>query len=730
MELIWCSNRGGPDGRRGPSEAPNNGVRLTPLGFHNDTKNLILSRFRPELPLPPSARGMSQFGDIWMEDLLSPLSLQPFTREEENIMTSGNFMNTFQKRVPGQTPGVSRSGGRGAAARGGRPRNASDRNGDGMVSAGGRHGQDTVPTSGELGEDESVLWNVPVGDAAFGSFDDRGNFQLSVGLEDRDRPIRPGVSASESVLPGHDRLPPPPGSSASSLPAPSLSAPGTPPVKTPDVTRWLYRDPAGQVQGPFPNQKMIHWYSRNYFPENLPLRREVDVLFEPLSAWKIKLGGVCPFDWVAVKEEQLSRPEQEPARSQNQAQELSTGSAAINKLPSATVSSVRNAAGLGASSLLIPPSDPPKQQSFAAPMGSIFAQLGLPWDGSSARLPESTPSEQKSTLLAEDQLRFLKQFSAAKADAVPSSPSSTAETLSTRGISISLAQLGLTDVPRQVPSSLQSSPALPSPISVGWKKLEPVAATPIDLTAQLLEPRKSRWVPSAVTLSDQMSPNPVPIASSEAPPKRSIPAPKPLVSPLDLIPATSPGGSWSKPNTTHRPLNEIMKEEAEREAARRSLHASSAHTPKSFADTLRAASVSPMAASAESHRPPATIAKAFAPVPPKNAVSVAPLAAKTTPSSSTPRDDLKAWTLAQLKPLEANYDVNMCSTLLFEFKSAAEVAAFVEDNMRSPKMDMQKFTRAFVERRFGVKELKFELPEPVEEEFVTAGRKSRKASSK
>lgn len=60
-------------------------------------------------------------------------------------------------------------------------------------------------------------------------------------------------------------------------------------------TRWLYRDPAGQVQGPFANAKMHDWHSRQYFPDTLPLRREQDREYEPLSTWKLRANGQSPF---------------------------------------------------------------------------------------------------------------------------------------------------------------------------------------------------------------------------------------------------------------------------------------------------------------------------------------------------------------------------------------------------------------------------------------------------
>lgn len=73
-------------------------------------------------------------------------------------------------------------------------------------------------------------------------------------------------------------------------------------------TRWLYRDPSGQVQGPFLNAKMLDWYKKSFFPETLPLRREDDFDFEPLSAWKSKFNGKAPFEMAPAPEPTPASP--------------------------------------------------------------------------------------------------------------------------------------------------------------------------------------------------------------------------------------------------------------------------------------------------------------------------------------------------------------------------------------------------------------------------------------
>jgi hypothetical protein len=80
--------------------------------------------------------------------------------------------------------------------------------------------------------------------------------------------------------------------------------------------------------------------------------------------------------------------------------------------------------------------------------------------------------------------------------------------------------------------------------------------------------------------------------------------------------------------------------------------------------------------------------------------------------------------LAQLKPLEASYDINMCTILLMELRTPVEIAGFIEDNMKSTRMDMRTFLNELVERRFGVPTLVEPPSEDVE--FQTVGRKQHR----
>ncbi|KAI9331571.1 hypothetical protein BDR26DRAFT_870035 [Obelidium mucronatum] len=61
------------------------------------------------------------------------------------------------------------------------------------------------------------------------------------------------------------------------------------------VSNWFYKDPVGNVQGPFSTDQMQDWYSKNFFSEDLPIKREQDILFEPLSNLLLRFGRERPF---------------------------------------------------------------------------------------------------------------------------------------------------------------------------------------------------------------------------------------------------------------------------------------------------------------------------------------------------------------------------------------------------------------------------------------------------
>ncbi|KAG0178068.1 hypothetical protein DFQ29_003973, partial [Apophysomyces sp. BC1021] len=51
-----------------------------------------------------------------------------------------------------------------------------------------------------------------------------------------------------------------------------------------DRYKWFYRDPSGNVQGPFEAQEMQEWYKAGFFSSSLLVKREDEARFEPLVA--------------------------------------------------------------------------------------------------------------------------------------------------------------------------------------------------------------------------------------------------------------------------------------------------------------------------------------------------------------------------------------------------------------------------------------------------------------
>ena len=48
---------------------------------------------------------------------------------------------------------------------------------------------------------------------------------------------------------------------------------------------WWYKDPSGQEQGPFEKQQMAQWFHDGYFPQDLPIRSNVQTPFIQLKDW-------------------------------------------------------------------------------------------------------------------------------------------------------------------------------------------------------------------------------------------------------------------------------------------------------------------------------------------------------------------------------------------------------------------------------------------------------------
>ena len=55
------------------------------------------------------------------------------------------------------------------------------------------------------------------------------------------------------------------------------------PLTSPDMNKWLYKDPQGEIQGPFSANDMKKWYEAGYFTMDLMVRRACDMVLLPLG---------------------------------------------------------------------------------------------------------------------------------------------------------------------------------------------------------------------------------------------------------------------------------------------------------------------------------------------------------------------------------------------------------------------------------------------------------------
>ncbi|XP_038145203.1 GRB10-interacting GYF protein 2 isoform X2 [Cyprinodon tularosa] len=58
--------------------------------------------------------------------------------------------------------------------------------------------------------------------------------------------------------------------------------------------KWFYKDPQGEIQGPFGNHEMSDWFQAGYFTMSLLVKRGCDEVFQPLGEM-MKIWGRVPF---------------------------------------------------------------------------------------------------------------------------------------------------------------------------------------------------------------------------------------------------------------------------------------------------------------------------------------------------------------------------------------------------------------------------------------------------
>jgi len=80
-----------------------------------------------------------------------------------------------------------------------------------------------------------------------------------------------------------------------SLTSSSPQLPVRPAAEENDHVTWVYKDPLGNVQGPFSNEEMNGWYTDGYFNDSLMIKRQNDPKFIPLGQLSQQYGGRSPF---------------------------------------------------------------------------------------------------------------------------------------------------------------------------------------------------------------------------------------------------------------------------------------------------------------------------------------------------------------------------------------------------------------------------------------------------
>ncbi len=647
--------------------------------------------------------------DIWLPVALPPVSFEPFSETEQKAIESGTF--TFVGRVHGSTNRSqgnsifaicmrsnsyvllgdyhSRRNNQMSTGnyqqRPAAPRRNFQQNEQSPQQGsrfGGRfernHFRAHEEDNDEVIEDPDSLWATPsaeaVGSGDFGSFDENGIFRAAGAASDFSMPpLRPEefgfpARASKPVEPNPVEIPSAISSSSAAAaaaasssfffsspvnraapePASSASQPTTTaiPQITPD-TQWLYRDPSGHVQGPFSSVRMLEWYNGNYFPENLPLRREQDPFFEPLSMWKVKCAGQIPFaaytqkkpepppssrasfapapvhaqaptqaqpqsisvdDWFTPKQAVTDAPVPKQAAQQSTSRSVALESLFGNSSSATAVAS--NALGIekpGSPDVLMPAAGAWKKQAASSvKFGSIESEMAQ------MALAEQSKTEQKSF----------------------------ADSKSWGSESLSMKKISLTDILKESPPAAVEQPEAAAPQSLsasqaGWAKL---ASSPV------------------------------------------------------------------------QPLSAIQAEEAHREAERRqSAPAPAPSGSKSFADLVRSAGVASgniVVTASQSPVPAVPRKSVLAEFKPDPVIQAQPAA---KPVVFSQRPSVADWCQSSLAstPLAKLIDPLTCTTLLLDLPNSAAILNFALDTLQpllatsKASFDLAGFAAELATRKFG-----------------------------
>ncbi|CAI7677976.1 unnamed protein product [Penicillium manginii] len=142
--------------------------------------------------------------------------------------------------------------------------------------------------------------------ALFSSVQDEQGRSDSVGLEEGLRQVdlqqtekpgqasKPGSNPSQTPVSAVGSLPPGIGhDGAGAIQTPGGTVPSAQQrcMVMPDRMRWIYRDPQGNVQGPWTGLEMHDWFKAGFFSPDLQIKKLEDIEFEPLAQLVRRIGN-------------------------------------------------------------------------------------------------------------------------------------------------------------------------------------------------------------------------------------------------------------------------------------------------------------------------------------------------------------------------------------------------------------------------------------------------------
>ncbi|KAG1384865.1 hypothetical protein G6F61_000053 [Rhizopus arrhizus] len=227
------------------------------------SKEYMLSLYKPSPQLPSD---FQQHEYVTVEECLTPLAFDELTELEKKLLAGPVHVEGSRRIIDKRH-------------RMGHDNNNSPLSENGANRFGGRKGRDyfSKEQTFRRNNDHDLLKKKDVMDdlaSPFGKSEDETPWSKTMnnGLFKDESPFKSDFIAGDLATPG---MPAPPGIAA----------------KKPEDFKWFYRDPSGQVQGPFEAREMQEWYKAGFFSPTLLLRRDDETVFEPLMAIIQKVGN-------------------------------------------------------------------------------------------------------------------------------------------------------------------------------------------------------------------------------------------------------------------------------------------------------------------------------------------------------------------------------------------------------------------------------------------------------